>query len=291
MTVTSKSEEPAAIQSHVRALSHGLQILDMFSRDTRTVSVGEIAKALSIHKSTASRLAMTLASASYLEPTNVAGRYLLGTKITALQQFVSDPNDIERVVVPWLRELVESTGETGHVARLVGTDAVSSAVVDGWHTVRMRSWVGKRNPAYVSSMGKCLISDRDRAQLGQMYGEKLRPFTGNTASNPDELADQLASVRSNGFSTDDEELETGLRCIGAAIFGPQGDVVASISISGPSSRITRKAIPLLATHVRHYAYKASRGLGAPAVIPGWSYIAIDYLPKLPWVDVARAQRG
>jgi DNA-binding IclR family transcriptional regulator len=291
MMTKGEREEPRAMRSHVRSLQHGLQILDLFSHEKHTVSVGEIAKELELHKSSASRLAMTLASLSYLAPTSVAGRYHLGTKITTLQQFMPNVTDVERVALPRLRELVERTGETGHVARLAGTEAVSTAIVDGWHTVRMHSWVGKHSAAYVSSMGKCLLANKSAEQLAAIYSQKLPPFTENTVATVEQLVEQLSAIRLNGYSIDDEELEIGLRCIGAPIFDVRGDVVASVSISGPSSRITRESAILLAALVRRCAFEASEGLGAPDIPPGWSSTPIGVAPELPWVDAARLQRG
>jgi len=61
--------------------------------------------------------------------------------------------------------LVSRLGETGHLGVLEGTEAVTVAVVDGWQTVRMHSWVGKRSPAHCSSMGKALLAELSPAEL------------------------------------------------------------------------------------------------------------------------------
>lgn len=278
------------VNGYVKALSHGLQILDMFSADVQTVSVGEMAKALSVHRSSASRLAATLAAHAYLEPTAATGRYRLGTKIATLQRFSSDPTDYERVILPLLRELVNQTGETAHIARLSAGDAVSTVVIDGWHTVRMHSWAGKRNPAYVSSMGKCLLAGMPDDEVRALYaGAPMRSFTANTITSADRLIEDLEGIRARRYSVDHEELENGLRCIGAPIFDAAGKVVTSISISGPAARVTPEAVPLLAQHVMHCAQQASAALGAPARPDGWPGPVTEPLPGLPWVEEARAK--
>ena len=76
---------------------------------------------------------------------------------------------LRRAALPSLQGLVERHGETGHLAILEGTEAVTVEVVDGWQTVRMHSWVGKRSPAHCSSMGKSLLAGLDAGHLQTIY--------------------------------------------------------------------------------------------------------------------------
>jgi DNA-binding IclR family transcriptional regulator len=79
------------------------------------------------------------------------------------------------------------------------------------------------------------------------------------------LVSELASVRERGYAVDDEEIEPGLRCIGAAIRGHSGEVTAAISIAGPSSRVRREDLDRYADRVVTAARQVSSALGAPSV--------------------------
>jgi len=256
---------------YVASLMHGLMILDMFSEDRETISIGEMANELGLHKSSASRLASTLAHAGYLMPVGVQGSYRLGARVGALSQLASQPVDFVATVVPHLRRLTEDTGETGHLAVLKGNDTSTLAVVDGWHTIRMHSWVGKVSPAYVSSMGKALLASLDDEELCSRYGVgDFEQMTSHTIACLDDLLQQVRLIRRRGFGFDNEELEVGMRCISAPILDRSGDTVASISISGPSQRITEERVGEIAEHVRWHAACASRDLGARLAVPsGW----------------------
>src|ERR1700748_2256677 len=97
------------------------------------------------------RRAAPLAVAGYLERAGEPGRYRLSGRLAALGELATAAGDVRRTALPYLQELVRELGETGHLGILEGTDAVTIEVVDGWQTVRMHSWVGKRSPAHCSS--------------------------------------------------------------------------------------------------------------------------------------------
>jgi DNA-binding IclR family transcriptional regulator len=76
---------------------------------------------------------------------------------------------------------------------------------------------------------------------------------------------ELARTRRRGFSINDEEVEIGVRCIGAPIFDDKGRVIATLSIAGPVFRMTRDRLPDLARTVTSVAGALSSELGYHAV--------------------------
>jgi DNA-binding IclR family transcriptional regulator len=254
----------------VGSLLHGLEILDMYGRDRTEIGIGEMAQQLGLHRSTTSRLAATLAVAGYLEPAGDPGRYRLSGKLAALGELVVSGGEIRRAALPYLQDLVGRLGETGHLAVLEGDEAVTVEVIDGWQTVRMHSWVGKRSPAHCSSMGKALLAGLDAAGIDARYpGPQLEARTERTITDPAALKDELATVRQRGYAVDREELERHLCCVAAPVFDQTGAVVASISVSGPDSRIDESQIPSTADAVQRVAWQISARLGAPREVPGW----------------------
>lgn len=255
----------------VGALQKGMQILDLYSVREPELSIGRMAQELDIHKSSASRLAATLAHSGYLQQSSAPGTYRLGQRLAALGTIAGTHGGVTEAVGPHLAELVHVTGETGHLAALRGADASTLAIVDGWHTVRMHSYVGKTSPAYVSSMGKALLAGLDDEQVDALLGDRDLPaFTPHTIASVRDLKQQLAELRSQGYGLDDEELEIGLRCISAPVFAADGTVDASISISGPTQRVTIERVPELAEHVRWHAWRASVARGATRAPAGWA---------------------
>lgn len=258
----------------VGSLLHGLAVLDMFDHERTTVTVAEIARTLGLHRSNASRIAATLAAAKYLCPTGEPGQYRLAGKLAALGQLAQQQTDLVAAGAQPLRDLVAELGETGHLGVRDGAQSVTISVVDGWKTVRMHSYVGKRAPAHCSSMGKMLLAGLTETELDELYpGQALDRRTPNTITALPELKEHLAAARRARYIVDDQELEPDLCCVAAPVFGPRGQLVASLSISGPSSRINAESIPVIAGKVIRAAKSASDNLGAPASIDGWPALA------------------
>lgn len=279
---TGRDRQPG--QNVIIALRRGLEILDMFSADRRVVGIGDIALELGIHKSSASRLAATLATSGYLVASS-AGNYALGPRLSVLGSLAASRQDLTAVVTPILAELVECTGETGHLAVLDGGTAKTVQVVDGWHTVRMHSWVGKLSPAHCSSMGKALLAGLPDAELDGLYPDGTMPrLTEHTITTVTDLRRGLADIRRDGYGLDNEELEAGLRCVAAPVYSPEGVVDASISVSGPGQRITRERMPVLGRLVRWYAWRASVARGVLTAPPGWPPPPAERPPDPDWVD-------
>jgi DNA-binding IclR family transcriptional regulator len=126
--------------------------------------------------------------------------------------------------------------------------------------------VGKRSPAHCSSMGKALLAELSADEFAARYpGPELEARTAATITSPAELRKHLELIRAQGYAEDFEEFEPHLCCIGAPVFGRDGSAVASISISGPASRLRDPAVLAAAAGaVRATARLVSTRLGAAA---------------------------
>lgn len=270
--------------STIGALRRGLDILDLFAVDRPQITIGEMAAALAIHKSSASRLASTLATSGYLRHGAVAGTYLLGHRLLALGAIANAGEDLHSAVLPCVEGLVAATGETGHLAVLAGIEATTVGLVEGWHTVRMYSWVGKVTPASCSSTGKSLLAALPPEVVSERFaGRELSIRTPRSIATIDALAVELERVRRLGYGIDDEELEEGLRCVSAPVFTSDGRAEASVSVSGPAQRLTRERLPELAEHVRWWAWRASLARGATSVPEGWPAPPRERPAELSWL--------
>jgi DNA-binding IclR family transcriptional regulator len=107
--------------------------------------------------------------------------------------------------------------------------------------LQMVSRVGSRMPAHCSSVGKVFLAQLSDKELDRLIKRnRLEKRTANTITDTDKLKHHLKVIRQKGFAVDNEENEKGIRCVGAPIFNQQGQVIAAISISGPTVRITKK---------------------------------------------------
>jgi DNA-binding IclR family transcriptional regulator len=211
-----------------------------------------------------SRLAATLESAGYLQRIGERGRYRLGPKLVRLGELSRAEQDLRSLMRPIMMDLVAACGETVHLGIREGAECVTIDFVEGTHTVRMTTSIGKRGKLYGTSIGKCLLAwslpeERDALIAGFAFERR----TSKTIVSADTLTRELNTVLKDGFAVDMEEAEIGLSCIGAPIFDAGNKAIAAISISGPTSRINRKTLSRLVRLVRSAAKEASTRLGAP----------------------------
>lgn len=248
-------------------LQRGLDILDLFSSEGTRLGVNEIARRLSLHKSTVSRLCATLKDAGYLIRDEQMGSLRLGPRVYQLAGVTSPTTDIRRIVRPVLQRLAEACSETALLAVLDGLESVTIEVVDGFHTVRTQARVGGRRPVHACSSGKAILAALPPEGLGALIeGCAFTPLTPNTITNKRVLMDHLEQVRRLGYSVDREELEEGLSCIAAPVYDHTGRAVAAVSVSGPRDRMAEDAILILGPLVRASADEISSLLGAPRVL-------------------------
>src|SRR5260370_39228498 len=119
----------------------------------------------------------------------------------------------------------------------------------------------KGAPAYCTGVGKALLAFQPDSVVEAVCRQGLTRHTPNTLTSPRRLREELAHVRAAGYALDNMEHELGVRCIAAPIRTHTGAVIASLSISGPATRIRTEDVPQLAERVKEVAGKLSTQLG------------------------------
>lgn len=103
--------------------------------------------------------------------------------------------------------------------------------------------IGRKAPMYATGVGKCILAWKDTQEVIRIVNKVgLHKLTPNTITNLNDLLEELQRVREKGYALDLEECEIGIRCVSAPLFIGK-EVIAAISVSGPSVRLTDDKIP------------------------------------------------
>jgi len=249
---------------YVEALGRGLQILEVFSERTPSLSLTEIASAVGLGKSTAFRFVHTLEKLGYLERDPHTKRYRPGLKVLRLGFTVLNSLEISQIAKPYLELLSAQSGETTNMTVRDGAEIVYVARNKTQQIVTVNLDLGSRLPVHCTAMGKAQLADLSRQELGDLLGDgPYSSRTSHTISDLDTLAEELQKVRQQGYAINDQELALGLRSVAAPVRGPDGNVVAAINISVPSARVSRRKLKAdLAPLVVQVAAQISSALGA-----------------------------
>jgi len=250
----------------VQAIERSCIILDHLSKGKKSYSIQELSSELNLPKPTIHRILSTIRYFGFVAQDEASKEYRLGFRLVELGHIVLDQIDLRKVAEPFLTELANRVEETVHLVildqgEIVYLDKVEN--VSDPRSLRMVSRIGMRNYAHSCAVGKVLLALLPDSERDEIIAQKGLPrMTKNTIVNLSKLNKHLADVRAQGYAVDDEENEEGIRCVAAPVRNDQGSVIAAISISGPTVRITEKRIHNeLRTRVMKTALEISKKLG------------------------------
>ncbi|SEM69344.1 IclR family transcriptional regulator [Nonomuraea pusilla] len=242
------------------SLRRALTVLEHV-RDRGALSLGQLAEAVGVSKSTVLRLAAPLVEARLLDRDPGTGAYRLGHGALLLGQSYLATLDLRAVAAEECRRLMEEVGETVHLVVHDHPHVVYVDKVENRTNVHMASRIGSRAPMHSTAVGKAVLAWQPEEALA---GLTLEPRTRHTITDQEGLRAELAQVRRRGYAVDDRENEPEVRCVGAPIFNHLDAVVAAVSVSGLGSRVTAARVRELGPLVARAAARISGRLGASA---------------------------
>lgn len=225
----------------------------------------DIVAATGFAKATVHRILQTLLDYEFVFLTS-DGRYAPGATALRLASRAFDSIDISEIADPVLSRLAEKTGYTVHVGALNVDEAIYVAKRNGSTPYEIPSIIGKRLPLHATAIGKCLLAGMEPDQLSRVVEQAGLPaLTPNTITSVGDLQQELAVVRTRGYSFDDEENVPGIRCIGAPIFDHSGVARYGLSLTSLAMEKSLKQVENFAPAVTEAAEEISRALGANVV--------------------------
>jgi DNA-binding IclR family transcriptional regulator len=228
----------------------------------RGVALAQLAEALGIPKSTVLRLAAPLLDAGLLARDQETGWFRLGHAALQLGQAYLSTLDLRSMAGEESRRLMRDAGETVHLVVYDAPHVVYIDKVENEANLRMGSRIGSRAPAYRTAVGKAILAWLPDEAIAHAVAAGMPRITAHTITDADLFRAELARIRERGYSVDDRENETEVRCVGAPIFDHTDRVAAALSVSGLSSRITAARVRVLGPRVAQAGLAISRALGA-----------------------------
>jgi DNA-binding IclR family transcriptional regulator len=201
---------------------------------------------------------------------NRSASYRLGPKVLELASGVLRRYDVRELAAPILNQLHDETGHT--IFLMVRNDdrAVCIDKLDGKAVRTMELTVGGFMPLHVGASPRCLLAFEDvgawdtyTATHEITYRSPTAPRSPSAPIGAQALLERLAIIREAGFEISDGETALGMAAISAPVFGEDGAVQASISVSGPTPALLGEPRDELIATIRASADAISQALGAP----------------------------
>lgn len=249
-------------QAGTQTVQRVFQILSLFDDDHPTRSLPELVELTGLNKTTVFRLLSALENEGYLQRLP-DGDYTFGSEAIALGGRAMRANKLRVTARPYLQQIAKSTQETItlEILRADKQGQLSALVVDevvSRHLIGITQYIGSRLPLHSTSSGKVLLAWQppDERDLILEALQKERPELDLTA-----FSSQLDAIRGAGFATTQNELELGVMATAAPIFDAMGNLRATLSMAGPSMRITPDRLTELAEQIQLTAKDISHELG------------------------------
>lgn len=226
----------------VKSLARAMRVLECFSVQQPELGVTEIAKMLGMQKSTICNILSTFEKTGYVVQNAQTSKYHLGTKILHLSYIVNHHLGLRDIFLPYLHRIAEEAREACYFGILSNDEVLYIEAVYPSSQQQTRNILGERAPLYCTGLGKAMLAHMPPEEAERIICGELRPYTTFTLCDPMVLRDHLDEIRRNGYAVDNMEHEFGVRCVAAPVFGANGQVMAAVSVSGPSPRFDHNTV-------------------------------------------------
>ena len=254
------SGNPYVIASAYRTL----EVLKAFSTPPHRFSLSELTKRLSAEKNQLYRSLKTLEQANFIA-TDDGGRFALTSLLHDLSAATAQPAErsVVEVAQPFLDALAEKTDETVNLFVRTGDLAVCVDRRDSAQPVKLSSVLGMSVALHAGAVPKAMLAHLSEDEQQEVFANlrALPKYTAKTVLDVKALKRELALIRERGYSISDEDYDASARGVGAAIFDGRGDVVAGVSVGGPSFRVNDKGLEAFGGLIIQTAGAISKRLG------------------------------
>ncbi|HVX67783.1 MAG TPA: IclR family transcriptional regulator [Bryobacteraceae bacterium] len=257
------SNKPAARDKNFIALTEKVfGVLEAFSENPQTtLSLEQITQSVGLAKTTVHRLLYSMKKVGYVDQHVESGEYMLAPKFFDLGRAVLPYQRVASLARPLLENLRLRCGESVHVGVLDKGLITYIAVVESQNPYRCAAVTGEFNYAHSTALGKCLLAYLPDEQIdGIIRQHGLPKLARNTITSGAQLLEELAKIREEGVSVNNEENIDGVICVAAPILDQDGAPVAALSVSGPAIRM-ELILDAVKMEVKRVASRISAMLG------------------------------
>jgi len=230
----------------IQVIERMMRLLDVLAQHPEPLGLKQISQYTGLHPSTTHRILAAMSGDRLVDRVE-PGSYRLGMRLLELGNLVKSRISVRELALPVMRELHAQTGETVNLSVRHGDEIVYvERSSSGRSAMRVVHVIGARAPLHVTAAGKLFLLEEGFARLRD-YAKRtgLAPHTKNTMTNLTLLERDLERIQRQGFATDSEEAEIGVRCVAAGIRDDGGHLVAALSLSTPADRMKAHWGPLV----------------------------------------------
>jgi DNA-binding IclR family transcriptional regulator len=241
------------------AVPKALRVLEAVAARKRPMSIAEIAAALDMPQPTAHRIVGTLEKLGFIGREPGKRRIVEGARFVSLGLNVLQAAAGTGTRHAVLAALARKTGESCNLGVMANGHVVYIDRVESHWPLGLRFEPGSRVPMHCTAIGKLLLSRLPEATLDAFLASGPLPrYTSTTITEARRLKAELARIRKQEYSLDDQEFMSGVVCIAVPVEGPRDGVCAGLAISAAEARLTLAGVKRFLPDLRSAAGRLAR---------------------------------
>ena len=244
------------------SLEKALDILDLFDLTHREFSAQEISSRLDIPLSSTYKYLDVLVRRQLLMRKAGTKKVGIGAMLFRLGNVFSKDLNLVDIAMPHLENLATETCETAMITVVEGNEAICLERVEPQRLITFSLDPGRKLPLYVGASSRILLAYQNEKFIDSyLKNLKFSKFSNKTIASVKKLRAELKKTRDNGYVVTDSEADADAKAISAPIFDHKKNIIAGLTIAGPSERIKAKKLQDLIKLVKNKARKISINLG------------------------------
>ncbi|MDO4581608.1 MAG: IclR family transcriptional regulator [Bacillota bacterium] len=246
----------------VSSVQKATEILTVLAESEHGLGVTEISNKLNYKVSATYHLLNTLHQSSFIDQDSKTKKYRIGFGLFKISSMAKKQSTVASIAQTYLEELRNKLDETCNLSVLDGNHIVYIAQAESSNLLKLFTQLGARVPFYCTGAGKVMLSYKPEKVQDYIIGATtMEKYTKNTLVTAEDLKKEFASIIKKGYALDNEEREVGVTCVAAPVFDCNCEVIAAISIAGPTSRLVEKDLHNIISNVIDTTNELSHRLG------------------------------
>lgn len=232
-------------ESGNRSLIRGITILEAYNSNKHSWGIRELSRELDINAATIYRLVSTLTSRGYLEQNAETQKYHLGPKVVQLAANYSNQNSLIEISLRLFAKYEKAFPYNFYVGVMSGHEIVYIAVYESRGPLKITTEPGQSVSIYGSALGKLLLANESDSFIKELLSEKpIERITPMTVASERSLMRQIREIRKLGYAVNRGEVYEEIAAVATPIRGPEGAVIAGLSLSFPIHYLETKKLNL-----------------------------------------------
>lgn len=237
-------------ETNIRSIERAINILRYFKQDKPELTLTEISKGVNLPVSTVARIITTLKKHRFLARNKENQKYYLGAEIARLGTLCYSNLDFRRIALPFMIELRDLFNESVSLFIAEGDQRVCIERVESTHSLRRVINIGSQLPLSRGASGRLLLAYMDKNTISEILSKD--PYT---------TLESLEKLKKIGHSISKGEREKGVVSVAVPVFDIKNQILAVLSISGPTERFSEERINFMLEKLKHYSKLISKALG------------------------------